>query len=80
MALFPFFRYIWDKGYCNFIFPSLIIRGNLSIGICTNGASPSTGVLKCLLLWSYKKKPIYYIKYYYFTLKKTSGNIKQVDL
>lgn len=34
-----------DQEYCDFIFPSLIARGNLSIGICTNGASPSTGVL-----------------------------------
>lgn len=34
-----------DQEYCDFIFPSLIARGNLSVGICTNGASPSTGVL-----------------------------------
>lgn len=34
-----------DQEYCDFIFPSLIPRGNLSVGICTNGASPSTGVL-----------------------------------
>lgn len=34
-----------DKEYCDFIFPSLIAKGNLSIGICTNGASPATGVL-----------------------------------
>ena len=34
-----------DQEYCDFIFPSLIARGSLSIGICTNGASPSTGVL-----------------------------------
>lgn len=34
-----------DQEYCDFIFPSLIARGNLSIGICTNGASPGTGVL-----------------------------------
>lgn len=34
-----------DQGYCDFIFPSLISRGNLSVGICTNGASPATGVL-----------------------------------
>lgn len=34
-----------DQAYCDFIFPSLIARGNLSVGICTNGASPSTGVL-----------------------------------
>lgn len=34
-----------DLEYCDFIFPSLIGRGNLSIGICTNGASPATGVL-----------------------------------
>lgn len=34
-----------DQEYCDFIFPSLILRGNLSVGICTNGASPSTGVL-----------------------------------
>lgn len=34
-----------DQEYCDFIFPSLISQGNLSIGICTNGASPSTGVL-----------------------------------
>lgn len=34
-----------DQEYCDFIFPSLIHRGNLSVGICTNGASPATGVL-----------------------------------
>lgn len=34
-----------DQEYCDFIFPSLIARGSLSVGICTNGASPSTGVL-----------------------------------
>lgn len=34
-----------DQEYCDFIFPSLISRDKLSIGICTNGASPSTGVL-----------------------------------
>lgn len=34
-----------DQEYCDFIFPSLITKGNLSIGINTNGASPSTGVL-----------------------------------
>lgn len=34
-----------DQEYCDFIFPSLIAHGSLSIGICTNGASPSTGVL-----------------------------------
>ena len=34
-----------DQEYCDFIFPSLIQHGNLSVGICTNGASPATGVL-----------------------------------
>ena len=34
-----------DQEYCDFIFPSLISGGNLSIGICTNGASPATGIL-----------------------------------
>lgn len=34
-----------DQPYCEFIFPSLIAHGNLSVGICTNGASPATGVL-----------------------------------
>lgn len=34
-----------DQEYCDFIFPSLIARGNFSVGICTNGASPATGVL-----------------------------------
>ncbi len=34
-----------DPSYCDFIFPSLIQRGSLSIGICTQGASPATGVL-----------------------------------
>lgn len=34
-----------DQEYCSFIFPSLISHGNLSVGICTNGASPATGVL-----------------------------------
>lgn len=34
-----------DQEYCDFIFPSLIAHGSFSVGICTNGASPSTGVL-----------------------------------
>lgn len=34
-----------DQPYCDFIFPSLIACGNLSVGICTNGASPAAGVL-----------------------------------
>ncbi len=34
-----------DQPYCDFIFPSLISHGSLSVGICTNGASPATGVL-----------------------------------
>jgi siroheme synthase-like protein len=34
-----------DPEYCDFIFPSLISRGNLSVGISTNGASPAAGVL-----------------------------------
>lgn len=34
-----------DQPYCDFVFPSLIHHGQLSIGICTNGASPATGVL-----------------------------------
>ena len=34
-----------DQEYCDFIFPSLIQHGNLTVGICTNGASPATGVL-----------------------------------
>ena len=34
-----------DPEYCDFVFPSLITRGNLSVGICTGGASPSMGML-----------------------------------
>ena len=34
-----------DQEYCDFVFPSLISHGNLTVGICTNGASPATGVL-----------------------------------
>ena len=34
-----------DQEYCDFIFPSLITHGNLTVGVCTNGASPATGVL-----------------------------------
>ncbi|MBR4027646.1 MAG: bifunctional precorrin-2 dehydrogenase/sirohydrochlorin ferrochelatase [Lachnospiraceae bacterium] len=30
-----------DMEHCQFVFPSLIQKGNLSIGISTNGASPS---------------------------------------
>lgn len=33
-----------DQPYCEFIFPSLIARGNLSVGICTGGASPAAGM------------------------------------
>jgi len=34
-----------DPEYCDFVFPSLITRGNLSVGISTGGASPSAGML-----------------------------------
>ena len=34
-----------DPVYCDFLFPSLITHGNLSIGICTGGASPTAGML-----------------------------------
>lgn len=34
-----------EQEYCDFVFPSLISHGNLSVGICTNGASPAAGVL-----------------------------------
>ncbi|MBQ9991152.1 MAG: hypothetical protein IJP31_09480 [Lachnospiraceae bacterium] len=34
-----------DGEYCDFIFPALIARGSFSLGICTGGASPATGVL-----------------------------------
>lgn len=34
-----------DPEYCDFVFPSLIARGNLSVGICTGGASPSAGMI-----------------------------------
>ena len=33
-----------DQPYCQFIFPSLVTRGNLSVGICTAGASPAVGM------------------------------------
>lgn len=33
-----------DQPYCQFVFPSLITRGKLSVGICTAGASPAVGV------------------------------------
>lgn len=33
-----------DQPYCQFVFPSLITRGSLSVGICTAGASPAVGV------------------------------------
>ncbi len=33
-----------DAEYCTFIFPSLISQGDLSIGICTGGASPAASV------------------------------------
>lgn len=33
-----------DQPYCQFVFPSLVARGNLSVGICTAGASPAVGV------------------------------------
>lgn len=60
-----------DQEYCDFIFPSLIAKGNLSVGICTGGASPSTGVLlkrkieaqipenmEEILDWLHKKRPM----------------------
>lgn len=33
-----------DQPACEFVFPSLINKGNLTVGICTNGASPAVGV------------------------------------
>lgn len=33
-----------DLPACQFVFPSLIQKGSLSIGICTGGASPAVGV------------------------------------
>lgn len=30
-----------DRDLCSFIFPALVREGNLSVGICTGGASPS---------------------------------------
>lgn len=33
-----------DQPACTFVFPSLITRGNLSVGISTAGASPATAV------------------------------------
>lgn len=33
-----------DAAYCTFIFPSLVSNGDLSIGICTGGASPAASV------------------------------------
>lgn len=33
-----------DQPACSFVFPSLITRGSLSIGISTNGASPAAAV------------------------------------
>ena len=34
-----------DKDHCDFVFPALVNRGELSVGISTNGASPSVGAL-----------------------------------
>lgn len=34
-----------DKEYCDFLFPALIDHGHLTIGVCTNGASPATAVI-----------------------------------
>ena len=33
-----------DQPYCQFVFPSLITRGSLSVGICTAGTSPAAGM------------------------------------
>lgn len=36
-----------DVPYCSYIYPALIAKGNLSIGVCTGGASPAmTAILK----------------------------------
>ena len=60
-----------DQPACQFIFPSLIAHGSLSIGICTAGASPSVGVrlkkqveelipdsVEEILDWLQSKRPI----------------------
>ena len=30
-----------DRNYCTFLFPSLVQKGSMTIGICTSGASPT---------------------------------------
>ena len=34
-----------DKEYCDFFFPALIVRGEVSIGVSTGGASPLLAAL-----------------------------------
>ena len=60
-----------DQPACQFVFPSLIAQGSLSIGICTAGASPSAGIylkkqmeelipdrIEEILDWLQSKRPV----------------------
>lgn len=60
-----------DPAFCDFVFPCLIAKGKLSVGICTDGASPSVGIqlkkkveavipdrVEEILDWLQEKRPI----------------------
>lgn len=60
-----------DAEFCDFIFPCLIAKGKLSVGICTGGASPNVGIqlkkkveelipdrVEEILDWLQEKRPI----------------------
>lgn len=60
-----------DTEACDFIFPCLIAKGKLSVGICTGGASPSVGIqlkkkveqmlpdrVEEILDWLQEKRPV----------------------
>ena len=60
-----------DQEVCDFIFPCLIAKGKLSVGICTGGASPNVGIqlkkkveelipdrVEEILDWLQEKRPV----------------------